>query len=218
MNVEAQNDANPGYPIVSRGSVYTAGSIVSQCKVEYDFYSYGAVKKVYSIWLILQAADYLDGCINYYSSKEICLAGDYKEEKENYDKQVQIVVYIAKNHKIENKYEKYDDLLTPLYVLFTTHIKDVEEKKKILSQYNYNCSELEGGIRQMCNLSKGVLQEGIEQGIKLGKTQGMEQGEKNEKIRSIQILMETLKCSFDQATFYLQIPASQIEEYRLLCS
>ena len=167
INVEAMNNPYPGYPLTSRGVMYSSASIVEQYNVEYDANHYEEIKKIYVIWLILQAPDYMDGCINIYQMKEDHLAGDYKDKEENYDKQEIVSINIGKNHKLENKYEVYDELLTPLFVLFTAKIKDSEEKLRILKDYGFVLTDtLKEEVKNMCDLATGVLEQGREQGGK----------------------------------------------------
>ncbi|MGN1084035.1 MAG: hypothetical protein ACI4QX_03465, partial [Lachnospiraceae bacterium] len=58
-----------------------------------------------------------------------------------------------------------------------------EEKEEILSdEYNIETSkELEGGLKQMCNLSDLVEERGIRKGMELGREEGREEG-KNETL------------------------------------
>ena len=64
-----------------------------------------------------------------------------------------------------------------LEVLFSDEIQ-VEEKKWILEkEFKMPMTEeLEGGVEEMCNLSKGVWEKGIEQGIERGLSRGVERG------------------------------------------
>ena len=53
----------------------------------------------------------------------------------------------------------------------------VDEKKEQLEEYKIKMSRnLEGGLAEMCNLSKGVLEKGLKQGLEKGLEQGMEKG------------------------------------------
>ena len=68
-------------------------------------------------------------------------------------------------------------LLRMLEVLFSDEIQ-VEEKKWILEkEFKMPMTEeLEGGVEEMCNLSKGVWEKGIEQGIEQGIERGLSRG------------------------------------------
>lgn len=51
VDVEAQKDFYPGYPVISRGIYYGARMLSSQNGIEFDVPDYGDIKKVYSIWI-----------------------------------------------------------------------------------------------------------------------------------------------------------------------
>jgi predicted transposase YdaD len=100
---------------------------------------------------------------------------------------------------------------------------DPEEKMKILEEkYSIPMTvDLEEEIVNMCNLSEGVRDEGIEIGLERGRAEGREEGraeglaEGDEKriIISIENLMKNLKLSFDQAMNALGIPETDRAYY-----
>lgn len=55
INIEIQKDYYPGYDLVPRGIFYGARMISAQLKTEFDDDNYDDIKKVYSIWLCLNA-------------------------------------------------------------------------------------------------------------------------------------------------------------------
>lgn len=55
INIEIQKDFYPGYDLVPRGIFYGARMISAQLKTEFDDDNYDDIKKVYSIWLCLNA-------------------------------------------------------------------------------------------------------------------------------------------------------------------
>ena len=130
MDIEAQNKANPGYPVVTKGIVYTSRVISQQYGIEYDYQSYGNVKKVYSIWIMPQSAKYMDGSINTYTIDEKQITGNYHEKIENYDKISIILVYMSGEHELKNHYQEHDEILTPLSLLLTNNVKEAKKKKR----------------------------------------------------------------------------------------
>lgn len=80
-------------------------------------------------------------------------------------------------------------MLKLLEVLLSSE-KAAEEKTKVLSEeFDITMTEiLEGGIYEMCNLSKGVEQKGFQRGLEQGIQQEREAG----TLRPIQNLMDTL--------------------------
>ena len=57
INIEAQKSFYPGYDLVTRGIIYPARLISQQMDVEYSADNYDSVKKVYSIWICMNAPD-----------------------------------------------------------------------------------------------------------------------------------------------------------------
>ncbi len=53
INVEAQNDFNPGYPLIKRGIYYSARMISAQYGTVFIKSHYEKVQKVYSIWICM---------------------------------------------------------------------------------------------------------------------------------------------------------------------
>ncbi|MCI8310730.1 MAG: hypothetical protein HFI12_00675, partial [Lachnospiraceae bacterium] len=70
INVEAQNDFYPGYPIVKRGIYYCSRLISSQYGVEFTNAHYERIKKVSSIWICLNPPKYRENTINRYTIQE----------------------------------------------------------------------------------------------------------------------------------------------------
>ncbi len=92
--------------------------------------------------------------------------------------------------------------------------RGAEEKKQILQQ-DYNIpmtKKLEGEVAEMCNLSEGIEQRGIQKGIQTG----IQKGRMDGRLEAIQNLMKNLKFSIEQAMTALGIPEDEWETYRTL--
>ena len=59
INVEAQKEFYPGYSIITRGIFYGARMLSAQKGVEFTGKDYDNIRKVYSIWLCMNAPDYI---------------------------------------------------------------------------------------------------------------------------------------------------------------
>ncbi|WP_418518346.1 hypothetical protein [Holdemanella porci] len=68
--------------------------------------------------------------MNRYKTTEQNINGTTIEKLENYDKGEQIMIYLNKDHDIENKYDRVDWVLTPLVVFFNNTL-DLLGKKNI---------------------------------------------------------------------------------------
>jgi hypothetical protein len=219
FDIEAQNESNPGYKIVTRGIAYCARMISQQFYSEMMHNTYGNMKKVHSIWIMPQSSDYLDGNIREYSLKEKVIAGIPLEDKESYDKMCITTIHLGENHHIEEKYEIMDELLSPLSVLFTNNISDSEEKKRIVKdEYGFKLTDaFNEEVDTMCNLSEGIARknkaEGINEGRVLGRAEGRKEGIEIGRIESFVGLVKKGLLTIEQAANEL---GKSVEEFKTL--
>ena len=155
--------------------------------------------------------------MNRYKTTEQNISGTTIEKLENYDKGEQIMIYLNKDHDIENKYDRVDWVLTPLVVFFNNTL-DLLGKKNIIKEYGFE--EIEREVTKMCNLGKMIanesIEKGLKQGIKQGIEQGIEQGQKKKNIEHVRNLMNELPCSMQRAMDILKLTTyerKEIEKY-----
>jgi len=164
INVEAQNNFYPGYPIIKRGIYYCARMISSQYGTVFTKSHYEKIQKVYSVWICMNPPVERNNTITEYSLTEKNYVGNVKEKKEYYDLINAVMVCLGTSEgNAEN------ELLRLLDVLLVSD-KKAEEKKAILeSEFNIPMTEkMEEEVKHMCNLSDGVEQRGIQKGIQQG--------------------------------------------------
>ena len=65
----------------------------------------------------------------------------------------------------------------------------------------------------MCNLSKGVREQGVAEGLAKGRVEGRAEGVAETTLTSIRNLMETLGLSLDAAMAALKIPEVDRPKY-----
>lgn len=164
LNIEIQNNLYPGYSIITRAQAYIARMLSSQWGREYDGKNYDGMKKVYSLWIIPKAPKIKDGHMNVYETNERIVCGTTAEEKEVYDKGVILVIYLNKEHNLDEKYKVYDELFTPLMV-FLNNVLDYQEKLKIVEEYGFDTKKIEGEVRDMCDLGESIALEARNEGI-----------------------------------------------------
>ena len=122
--------------MLTRGNDYLSRIITSQNGKEYDYRNYDGMKKAYVIWILPQAARKRDGHVNRYKTTEENISGATIERLESYDKNEQIMIYLNKDHKLEDKYESSDWIKTPL-VIFLNNTYDLLKKKEIMKEYGF---------------------------------------------------------------------------------
>ena len=180
INIEAQKSTDPvklGYHLENRIIFYLSRLISSQKQREFFHSEYDKIKKVYSIWICMDASNDEDS-VNKISLKEETLFGKPSAFSQ-LDKMCGIVIWIREQNDVE---ESKNQLIAMLEDL----LKDeaIEKKKKNLEKkYNMKMTlDLERRIDDMCNLSDVVEERGIEKGI--------EKGTEKERTRVIQKMIE----------------------------
>ncbi len=164
INIEAQKTSDfkkLGYHIENRIVFYLARLISSQKGINFVKSEYDKIKKVYSIWICMDAADDEDS-ISSISLKSECLFGKQCDFAE-LDKMCGMVIRIRNN---ENAAESRNRLIAMLEDVLST--QDGESKKRKLEEkYDMKITtELEGRLDSMCNLSEVVEERGVEKGIR----------------------------------------------------
>lgn len=178
VNVEAQNDFNPGYRLVTRGLYYTGRMISSQKGSEFTHSDYSKLKKVHSIWICLHPDKQWRGTINTYQIQEKHLLGSVSEDKNAYDK-IQVTM-ICLDEQSDNKEKNVVSLLN---IALDDEVSAKEKLELLKENFQIRTTERLGReVSNMCNYSEGVLQKGIERGI--------EQERKNSIITLISTLIE----------------------------
>ncbi|MBE5887908.1 MAG: hypothetical protein E7283_03625 [Lachnospiraceae bacterium] len=165
VNIEAQKSTSfhkLHYHIENRVVYYLSRLISSQKEVEFFNSDYDKIKKVYSIWICMDAGPEEDS-ITQISLNEKALYGNPKKH-EHLDKMCGIIVHIRSDADVQKSKNK---LITMLEDVFRE--EDLQVKKNNLEQ-NHGLKmsvDLERKLNDMCNLSEVILERGIEQGERL---------------------------------------------------
>ena len=204
INVEAQNDFYPGYPIVKRGIYYCARMISSQYGTVFTKSHYEKVQKVYSIWICMNPPKERNNTITKYSLSEENCVGSVKEEKEYYDLMTAVMICLGtQDETTEN------DLLRLLDVLLSSDKKATEKKAILERDFKIPMTEtMEGKVEQMCNLSDGVEQKGIEKGLQRGVERGIQLGLQQEKLENAKSLLDIL--SDEEISKRIRLPIEEV--------
>ena len=164
INVEAQNDFYPGYEIVTRGIFYASRMISAQLNTEFEEPDYNGVKKVYSIWICMNAPDYIGNTLTVYSIQKKDYIGHSPDKKSSYDKLAVAMLYLNENSDMQEK-----SIHHLLNVVFTSNLKPKEKEKILSSLYHIQVDKSLGReMKDMCNLGEGLWKRGISQGISQG--------------------------------------------------
>lgn len=180
INVEAQKKYHTGYSLTTRGVFYGARMISAQLGTEFEIPEYDKIKKVYSIWICMNAPQYIGNAISEYKLEKIDLIPGIPDRRKEYDKLS--VVMVCLNTKKETE----DQFLGMLQTLFNTELAEKEKKERLEQEYEI---QMENGFGKelslMCNLSDTVEERGIQKGIEKGIEQGMEKGIEKGKLEML---------------------------------
>ena len=180
INVEAQKKYHTGYSLTTRGVFYGARMISAQLGTEFEIPEYDKIKKVYSIWICMNAPQYIGNAISEYKLEKTDLIPGIPDRRKEYDKLS--VVMVCLNTKKETE----DQFLGMLQTLFNTELAEKEKKERLEQEYEI---QMENGFGKelslMCNLSDTVEESGIQTWIEKGIEQGMEKGIEKGKLEML---------------------------------
>ena len=163
LNVEAQNDFYPGYPLIKRGIYYCSRMVSAQYGTEFTNSHYENIKKVYSIWICMNPPKSRENSITRYYIAEENLVGSVKERKADYDLMAAVMICLGKEA------DSGTDLLKLLNVLLSTETGSQDKCQILEEDFHIRMTlALESEVSLMCNLSKGVEEKGIEKGRQEG--------------------------------------------------
>ena len=205
INVEAQADYYPGYPLHKRGVFYCGRMISSQDGTVFANSHYEKLQKVCSIWVCTRPPQYMDNTITTYRITEHNLIGDAHANPENYDLLSMVMICLG------NSDEDGDEGILKLLRVLLSSEKTPAEKKQILQdEFQIPMTQtMDREVSNMCNLSQAVWENAWEKGEAHGLEQGLEQG----LVSSVQSLMRNLGWSIEQALSALDIPQNKWEQY-----
>ena len=163
INIEAQNDFYPGYPLIKRGIYYCSRMISAQYGTEFTNSHYENIKKVYSIWICMNPPKSRENSITRYYIAEENLVGSVKERKADYDLMAAVMICLGKEG------DSGTDLLKLLNVLLSTETGSQDKCQILEADFHIRMTQtLESEVSLMCNLSKSVEEKGIEKGRQEG--------------------------------------------------
>lgn len=189
LNVEAQNDFNPGYAIPKRASYYVSRLCSSQKGTVWTGSNYGAIQKIYSIWLCIDPTKNAQGFINQYTMKEDHVFGEYSYKTDDYQDLNFIVVGLGDE-------DSTHEMIKALSGYFSRSVSDEERMLYLKNAGLQNKSKKED--TEMCNYSQLVKAAGE---IKM-------------LAKNIATLMEKKRFSFEEAADLLNAPAEQWDDIR----
>lgn len=169
INVEGQKGFYPGYDLVTRSVFYCARLLSSQLGTEFTGKDYDDIKKVYSIWICMEVPEEIEYTVTAYRLSLEELYG-HADIATRYDLMESVIICLGK----EEHAGRGNRLHRMLSTLFSRKLRPVEKEAILEREYGFVTSvELEGGIRQMCNLSDLIEEQGKAEGLLKGRAEGL---------------------------------------------
>ena len=185
LDVEAQKEYRPGYPIEKRGIYYISRLISSQLEKITAGTGYAGLQKVYSIWICL-GADIpkrdQQTITRFHITKED-LVGNANTKEEDYDLMELVLVRLGDR-------ETDDELLGMLTTLFWKKMSPQERKESLERDYGIPMTlEVKEEVSNMCSYSAAIRERAEEDGRAENRAfvilNMLRDGDSDEKIRRI---------------------------------
>lgn len=202
INVEAQNDFYPGYPLIKRGIYYCSRMISAQYGVEFTKSQYADIKKVYSIWVCARPPKNREDSITSYSLKERNVIGNVKEPIQNYDLMTAVMICLGSNSKENN-------VLRLLETLLSSKMEPETKKHILQNEFDIKMTQtFDKEVSDMCNLSKGIIEESF--------AEGFAEGFAKVSLDAIRNVMDKFKMTTEQAMEILEVSKDDYTKYEEL--
>ena len=161
INIEAQHDSSPGYPVEKRAIYYCCRLVSSQYGTVFSHSEYKKIRKVYSIWFCTNPAEKRRNTIKRISLKEEPVYGTSDTRRQDVDLMQAVIVNLGDPESgMDNK------ILRLMDVLLSPELDTREKKRVMQDEFHIAMTvDLESEVSEMCNLSLGVLEKGLEKGI-----------------------------------------------------
>lgn len=181
INLEAQNDFNPGYPLLKRAVYYCSRMISSQYGTVFVKSHYEKIQKVYSIWICTMPTKKWEYNISRYRLMEDHLIGHTQAERNHYDLITIVLVCLgSKNHK------QLKGILRLLNMLLLDNMGSQEKQELLAKEFDVTMTpHLEKGVAEMCNLSEGIERRGEKRGQAIGEKRGWNLGKQDDVLEML---------------------------------
>jgi len=144
--------------------------ISSQKETEFSGEDFDGIKKVYTIWLVMDAPKGGANSIRRYEIKEKILHGHGREAVKNYDLMVAVMVYLGKKTTRHR-------LLRLLHLIFLDRLKTAEKSVILKRDYDMVLTPtMEEELSKMGSLALGIAERAAAEGERRGERRGRQEG------------------------------------------
>ncbi|MCD7905571.1 MAG: hypothetical protein LUG24_08420, partial [Clostridiales bacterium] len=204
INVEAQNDFAPKYPLLKRAVYYCSRLISDQYNKEFSNSEYGKIKKVVSIWICCDPPKNKQNTITRFSLKEQNIIGEARYNFKDYDLLDIVMVCLGQRGS-----ENYKNCLKLVEVITSSDLSAQERLNIMKNDFNIKITKnIEEEVTTMCNVSYGIARR--------ERNEGRVEGREETLVGTLKKLMKNLGIDIDQAMKLVEIPESDYSKYRRL--
>jgi hypothetical protein len=208
LNAEGQSDFYPGYPLITRSVYYCSRMISSQYGKEFDHSQYELIKKVYSIFICTNPPKRMEHTINAYRITEENLVGNAVLDVRHYDLLTAVMVCLGNPDAADD-----GSVLRLLDVIVSEKMNAGEKMQLLENDFQIPMTrEIEGKVSEMCNVSQGIFEKGVEEGLIKGEKRGEKRGEKK-ATKMIALNLAELNIPLEQIALATQEKASVIKKW-----
>ncbi len=173
FDLEAQKEYYVKYRLVTRGIYYGARMLSAQKNREFTGSGYAGLKKVYSIWICMNAPGYAANALTEYRIAKLDRDGAAPEAKESYDKLSVILICLNEQRDRGEPGSLYHFLNT----LLSSRLAPEEKLYILEEQYGISMQmKIREELEAMCNLSEAIEERAMARGMERGIAQGIERG------------------------------------------
>lgn len=210
INVEAQKSYHQSYDFMTRGIFYGARMISAQHDTEFVGHNYQDIKKVYSIWILMNAPEYIGNAMTECRLEKTDLIGKTLSKKEAYDKMSVLLIYLN-----ERQDQEGTNIFHLLNTLFSPQKRQRQKEKVLNEEFRIETNvkdEIGKEIQEMCNLSEVIEENALQKGeiiklinqikVKCDKNKPLEQiaDELEEEINYIEPLYQLVNVNKDKTS------------------
>ena len=186
---EAQKSSKTSYPLIKRAVYYGSRLISAQKNTVFVNSHYEKIRKVYSIWIQMNAGKEKANTITEYSISEKNIVGAVKEKKSSYDLMTVIMVGLGDAQTADRP------ILRLLDILLSAETKPDAKKAVLEKDFDIPMtSAMSEEANIMCNLGEGIREQAYEQATQAA------------RLRDVLNLMKSLKLSAEEAIDALAVP------------
>ena len=202
INIEPQKTDSVDYLIIKRAIYYAARLISSQKEKIFSGDDYNKIRKVYSIWVVMDVHKDKRNSIQRFKVTEELLHGNFHEDIKNYDLMTIVLLnlgYGTMSH----------DLLKMLHLIFLDLLKTEQKANILLNDYGITLTrDMRKEVEDMSGAIKFAAMKAAEEAA--------EETRKSTNVDSIRNLMDSMKWTAQQAMDALKIPESEQPKYAAL--